>query len=137
MEQKPEKIQHREDSTTTIQQPIETQQNPAENEKNLCNSPKRNKKEAGGSDRILIIIHSFIAYLIIKAGSSTNNKYGNGKGHCESVARTTTPPLPPPTPPLFNLHEYLQPVFDQLDELNKLTNSLNKCTIYVSLVVSG
>jgi hypothetical protein len=40
----------------------------------------------------------------------------------ESIART--PPLPPPTPPLFNnLHEYFQPVFDELDNLNKMLDS--------------
>jgi len=43
--------------------------------------PSAEKKEAGGSDRILDY-HSFIAYLIIKVvGGSNNNKYGNGKGH--------------------------------------------------------
>jgi hypothetical protein len=41
----------------------------------------------------------------------------------ESIARTT-PPQPPLTPPLFNnLHEYFQPVFDQLDKLNKMLDS--------------
>jgi hypothetical protein len=38
------------------------------------------------------------------------------------VART--PPLLPPTPPLFNLHEYFQPLFDQVDELNKRLDSI-------------
>jgi hypothetical protein len=33
----------------------------------------------------------------------------------ESIART---PSSPPIPPLFNLHEYFQPVFDQLDNSN-------------------
>jgi hypothetical protein len=36
------------------------------------------------------------------------------------------PPLPPspPTPPLFNnLHEYFQPVFDEVDKLNKMLDS--------------
>jgi hypothetical protein len=40
----------------------------------------------------------------------------------ESIARTS--PLLPPTPPLFNnLHEYFQPVFDELDNLNKMLDS--------------
>jgi hypothetical protein len=43
-----------------------------------------------------------------------------GENTRESIART--PPLPPPpTPPLFNnLHEYFQPVFDEVDNLNKM-----------------
>jgi hypothetical protein len=36
----------------------------------------------------------------------------------ESIARTSSPS--PPTPPLFNLHEYFHPVFDELDKLNKM-----------------
>jgi|Tabmets5t2r1_1033131.scaffolds.fasta_scaffold01930_3 hypothetical protein len=39
----------------------------------------------------------------------------------ESIARTSSPS--PPTPPLFNLHEYFQPVFDELDKLNKKLDS--------------
>jgi hypothetical protein len=39
----------------------------------------------------------------------------------ESIARTSSPS--PPTPPLFNLHEYFQPVFDELDKLNKMLGS--------------
>jgi hypothetical protein len=54
------------------------------------------------------------------AAATTNTAMGRDIG--ESVART--PPQPPPIPPLFNnLHEYFQPVFDQLDELNKLADS--------------
>ena len=45
-----------------------------------------------------------------------------GENTRESIARTT--PQPPPTPSLFNLHEYFKPVFDQLNELNKLADSL-------------
>jgi hypothetical protein len=46
-----------------------------------------------------------------------------GENTRESIAGTT--PQLPPTPPLFNnLHEYFKPVFDQLDELNKLADSL-------------
>jgi hypothetical protein len=45
-----------------------------------------------------------------------------GENTRESIARTTPPP--PPTPPLFNnLHEYFQPVFDELDKLNKMLDS--------------
>jgi hypothetical protein len=39
----------------------------------------------------------------------------------ESIART---PPSPPTPSLSNnLHEYFQPVFDELDNLNKMLDS--------------
>gem|GEM_PF-6794182 len=30
----------------------------------------------------------------------------------------------PPSAPTFNIYEYFQPVFDQLNELNKLKDSL-------------
>jgi hypothetical protein len=48
-----------------------------------------------------------------------------GENTRESIARTTPPqPQPSPTPSLSNnLHEYFQPVFDQLDELNKMLDS--------------
>jgi hypothetical protein len=36
----------------------------------------------------------------------------------ESITRT------PPSAPTFNIYEYFQPVFDQLNELNKLKDSL-------------
>jgi hypothetical protein len=85
----------------------------------MNNSRKRNKKEAGGSDKILIIIHSLPPHHQGPAAASTNTAMG--KDISESVARTRT--IPPPTPSLFNLHEYLQPpVFDQLEELNKLSD---------------
>jgi hypothetical protein len=55
------------------------------------------------------------------AAAATTNTAATGEQHTrESIART--PPLsqPPPTPLFNNLHEYFQPVFDQLDELNKM-----------------
>jgi hypothetical protein len=57
------------------------------------------------------------------AATTTTNTAAMGENTRESIART--PPLPPPpTPPLFNnLREYFQPVFDQLDELNKMLDS--------------
>jgi hypothetical protein len=43
-----------------------------------------------------------------------------GKDISESVERTT----PPPPIPLFNnLHEYFKPVFDEVDNLNKMLDS--------------
>jgi hypothetical protein len=45
-----------------------------------------------------------------------------GKDISESVARTT-PPLPPPIPLFNNLHEYFKPVFDEVDNLNKMLDS--------------
>jgi hypothetical protein len=42
----------------------------------------------------------------------------------ESIARTTPQPQPSLTPPLFNnLREYFQPVFDEVDKLNKMLDS--------------
>jgi hypothetical protein len=59
------------------------------------------------------------------AAATANTAAIGGEQHTrESIARTPPPTTPPPTPPLFNnLHEYFKPVFDQLDELNKLADS--------------
>jgi hypothetical protein len=55
------------------------------------------------------------------AAVATNTGAIGGEQHTrESIART--PPLPIPS--LFNnLHKYFQPVFDQLDKLNKMLDS--------------
>jgi hypothetical protein len=52
--------------------------------------------------------------------AATNTAAMRGEQHTrESMARTTRPP----TPSLFNLHEYFQPVFDEVDNLNKMLDS--------------
>jgi hypothetical protein len=54
------------------------------------------------------------------ATAATTNTAAIGEQRTrESIARTP-PPQPPPIPSLFNLHEYFQPVFDELDKLNKM-----------------
>jgi len=56
-----------------------------------------------------------------RAAAATNTAMGEQHAS-ESIART-----PLPTPSLFNnLHEYFQPVFDQLDELNKVVDYLGE-----------
>jgi len=57
--------------------------------------------------------------------AATNTAAMLGEQHTrESIARTTPLPPSPPTHPLFNnLHEYFQPVFDELDNLNKMLDS--------------
>jgi hypothetical protein len=57
--------------------------------------------------------------------AATNTAAMRGEQHTrESIARTTPLPPSPPTPPLFNnLHEYFQPVFDEVDKLNKMLDS--------------
>jgi hypothetical protein len=55
--------------------------------------------------------------------AATSTAMGREQHTRESIARTPLPPSPL-TPSLFNnLHEYFQPVFDQLDELNKMLDS--------------
>ena len=57
-----------------------------------------------------------------RSRAATTNTTAMGEQHTrESIASTT--PQPPPIPPLFNLHEYFQPVFDELDKLNKMLDS--------------
>jgi hypothetical protein len=54
---------------------------------------------------------------------ATTTNTAMGEHSRESIARTSQP-QPLPTPPLFNnLHEYFQPVFDELDNLNKMLDS--------------
>jgi hypothetical protein len=56
------------------------------------------------------------------AAATTNTAAMGGEQHTrESIARTPQPQ--PPLTPLFNLHEYFQPVFDELDKLNKILDS--------------
>jgi hypothetical protein len=72
---------------------------------------------AWSSRRILIIIHS-LPTSSSRPAEATTNTAAMGENIRESIART-----PPPLIPLFNLHEYFQPVFDQLDKLNKMLDS--------------
>jgi hypothetical protein len=52
--------------------------------------------------------------------ATTTNTAAMEEHNRESMARTT-PPSPPT--PLFSLHEYFEPVFDELDKLNKMLDS--------------
>jgi hypothetical protein len=55
---------------------------------------------------------------------TTNTAAMGGEQHTrESIARTL-PPQPPSIPSLFNLYEYFQPVFDEVDNLNKTLDSI-------------
>jgi hypothetical protein len=76
------------------------------------------KKEGSVEQHDLNNYHTMTASSSRPAAAITNTAMGEHTR--ESMART--PPLLPPTPPLFNLHEYFQPVFDQLDELNKFSD---------------
>jgi hypothetical protein len=64
--------------------------------------------------------HTMTASSSRAAAAPTNMAMGENTR--ESIARTS--PQPPPTPSLFNnLHEYFKPVFDELDNLNKMLDS--------------
>jgi hypothetical protein len=59
-----------------------------------------------------------------RAAAAITNTAAIGEQHTrESIARTPPQPQPPPTPLFNNLHEYFKPVFDQLNELNKMLDS--------------
>jgi hypothetical protein len=81
------------------------------------------KKEVGSVEQ-----HDLNNYHTMTASSSssratattTTTNTAMGEQHTmESIART--PPSPPT--PLFSLHEYFQPVFDEVDKLNKILDS--------------
>jgi len=80
------------------------------------------KKQEGGVEQQQDVVD----YRPMTASSSsrtaaTTNTPAIGEQHTrESIARTTPPP---PPAPLFNLHEYFQPVFDEVDKLNKMLDS--------------
>jgi hypothetical protein len=52
------------------------------------------------------------------AESTTTNAVAETENSGESIITRS-----PPSSPVFNLHEYFQPVFDQVDELNKMLDS--------------
>jgi hypothetical protein len=95
----------------------------AEKEENL---QQPQEKQEGGVEQQQDVVdyHAVTASSPSRAEAATTNTAAmGGEQHTrESIART--PPQPPPTPPLFNnLHEYFQPVFDELDNLNKMLDS--------------
>jgi hypothetical protein len=91
----------------------------AEEKKEEKNRQQPQKKQEGG-------VEQDVNYHTMTASSSratTTTNTAMGENTRESIA-ITSPLSPPPTPPLFNnLHEYFKPVFDQLDELNRLADS--------------
>jgi hypothetical protein len=101
-----------------------------EEEKNRQQQPQ--KKQGGGGveqQQDVVDYHAMTASssssrAAAATAATATNAAAIGEQHTrESIARTT--PLPPlPIPPLFNLHEYFQPVFDQVDELNKRLDSI-------------
>jgi hypothetical protein len=96
-------------------------------EKNRQQEPQ--KRQGGGLEQQqqdVVDYHTMTASSSSsRATAATTNTAAIGEQHTkESIARTTPLPPPPPTPPLFNnLHEYFQPVFDELDKLNKMLDS--------------
>jgi hypothetical protein len=97
---------------------------PSAEEKEKENRQQPQKKQEGGVEQQQDVVdyHAMTASSS-RAAAATTNTAAMGEQHIrKSIARTT--PLPPPTPPLFNnLHEYFQPVFDELDKLNKMLDS--------------
>jgi hypothetical protein len=91
-------------------------------EKNRQQSQK--KQEEGGVEQQQDVVdyHPMTASSPSRAAATaatTNTAAMGGEQHGrESITRRT----PSPTP-LFNLHEYFQPVFDEVDKLNKMLDS--------------
>jgi hypothetical protein len=95
-------------------------------EKKEENRQQPQKKQEGGGEQQQYVVdyHTMTASSPSRAAATaTTNTAKGGEQHTrESIARTLPPS--PPTPPLFNnLHEYFQPVFDELDNLNKMLDS--------------
>jgi hypothetical protein len=93
-------------------------------EKNRQQQPQ--KKQEGGVEQQQDVVDyhpmtaSSSSRVAAATAATTNIAAMGGEQHTrESIARTP----PPPIPSLFNLHEYFQPVFDQLDKLNKMLDS--------------
>jgi hypothetical protein len=92
---------------------------PSAAEEKETNWQQPQKKQEGGVEQD-VNYHTMTASSSRAAAAPTNTAMGENTR--ESIART--PPQPPPIPSLFNnLHEYFQPVFDQVDELNKMLDS--------------
>jgi hypothetical protein len=99
----------------------------AEKKNEEKNRQQPQKKQEGGVEQQQDVVdyHPMTASSPSRAAATaatTNTAMGGEQHTRESIARTP-PPLPPPTPPLFNLHEYFQPVFDELDKLNRMLDS--------------
>jgi hypothetical protein len=85
-------------------------------EKNRQQQPE--KKQEGGVEQLQDVnYHAMTATSSSRATAEPNAAMGEQYTR-ESIARTQ----PPPTP-LFNLREFFQPVFDEVDNLNKMLDS--------------
>jgi hypothetical protein len=94
-------------------------------EKKEENRQQPQKRQEGGVEQQDVSSHIMTAPSSSRAAAATTNTAAmRGEQHTgESITRTPPPP-PPLTPPLFNnLHEYFQPVFDEVDNLNKMLDS--------------
>jgi hypothetical protein len=79
----------------------------------------QNKQEGGVEQQQDVVdYHPMTASPSRAAAAPTNTAMGEEQHSRDSIART-----PSPTPSLFNLHEYFQPVFDELDKMNKMLDS--------------
>ena len=96
-------------------------------EKNRQQQPQ--KKQEGGVEQQQDVVDyhpmtaSSSSSRATAATAATTNTAAVGEQHTrESIARTPPQPQPSPTP-LSNLHEYFQPVFDEVDKLNRMLDS--------------
>jgi len=95
----------------------------AEEKKDEKNRQQPQKKQEGGVEQQQDVVdyHTMTASSSSRAAAAANTAMREQYTR-ESIART--PPQPPPTHPLFNnLHEYFKPVFDEVDNLNKMLDS--------------
>jgi hypothetical protein len=91
-------------------------------EKNRQQQPQ--KRQGGGVEQQQDLNHhamtttSTTSSTAAAAESTTTNAVAETENSGESIITRS-----PSSSPVFNLHEYFQPVFDELDKLNKMLDS--------------
>jgi hypothetical protein len=81
--------------------------------------PQKKQEGSGEQQQDVVDYHTMTASSSSRAAATTNTAAIGEQRSRESKTRT----LQPPPISLFNPHEYFQPVFDEVDNLNKMLDS--------------